>query len=1328
MSKQADNTTPQGQPQDIIGGGIDSGVISQLIEREKLISSKLKTKEHLLFFNGNGAWARMVSSINTIDQKAAEDLVVGKKTITEVVGSSLLAEKNILMGGVFSQDSGLQGGVDFKKYHSPISLGGKGYLDNQKQATADSKTNAYHNYEGIGFRPSPGLESVEVKSKGTYGTLRAADVNFKVYTLEDLEVMQKLFLRPGYTVLLEWGHSQQLNSNQAKGSINSNITTYKNFFKDIAGDQTSDVMQVHEKALQKIAFDADYNYDSMVGYISNFNWSLDSVGGYDCSVKIIAKGSILESIKVTFDPSQTLPANEMSSNETNKGKEERKSIYHKFFSELEKTTGGNSQAAANLAANAGNLAAAAAAVTNPVVATTAGIVNFAINARGAENWGAVKDLLVEDIKKVGGVVVDAAKSVDQAGQATEDLLFGSKAESFSKMNTVSSIEGRFAMENEGFRKRLNKLKQGDKFTIPGTFYDSTYSFEGIEERDAVTGGGFTALEEEELVYYLDNNFSRYGFKFEEGNVTSRAIAGNYDAVIITARNGKIFKCAVDKTLIAESRRDSAAIVDFITENAYLETSELTEEQKKIREQLEILEKAYKESLKQQEKINKENNVDSTALQPEGDVIPVITNENFALNTALHLKNNLNSFAAFRIKDLEAKDTGVLDNDNLNEFWIPLYTLLDIYNNYVTLVDGTKVQRKGSNTPGRKLTQFYTGFQDKTIGGSYEKRLKYISAPFHFSINPMVCILPSPPTSTVLKDSKGNKLKWPDGSTAYPMGQIYKNGFHSQVQSAFTSGIMRGSPDDILNILVSGQFIIDELNKIANQAEDSDQNENNNVVYFIKTLLKGMNDAMGGINDLDLFYDEPDDLYYIVDRKVTPALRKLIPTLSLSGLKSTMTNVNISSQISNRIGNMVSIAAQGVGDKTQENISVLLKWNAGLIDRNVRHKADTNDPDEVKEERDNPEDERLKAWIKDYYDYWYEFNGSKWFDNGDYNKEIVTSLSNYHKKFCQKFVVTAYQKGKDNTPLPPPGTIPVELSFDTIGLGGLKIGQAFMIEPGLLPLNYAKDFGYIITKLEHKIADSKWITTVGTQFYSIKPPTKEELAYFEKIMADTQEFKYPEGSDPTSGGTPGPAVPYNPNDAKLPGDGSVIIKGGSFSKLGKRSDPIQQKLMDALEYAAKATGTTFKITSAGNRPLVNGGAPKRKAILAGNGVKDVNSIGSARHDGGWGVDGHILDNNGKKIAIWEGGDIAQTFIRKVREKGVSGVGLGQYYMSGTAIHLDMAAGNSVYGSVYSAFAAGKGDKGKITPSFLKPLMKATRNNINRPSGTAPNGETFKVSGP
>ena len=113
MSKPAQET-PQGQPQEVIGGGLSLGVINQLIEREKLVSEGRKSKEHLLFFNSNGAWARMVSSVNTITEREADLLALGDLTVEEVVGSKNLAYNNVLMGGTLKQGTS----------SNPTSLGG----------------------------------------------------------------------------------------------------------------------------------------------------------------------------------------------------------------------------------------------------------------------------------------------------------------------------------------------------------------------------------------------------------------------------------------------------------------------------------------------------------------------------------------------------------------------------------------------------------------------------------------------------------------------------------------------------------------------------------------------------------------------------------------------------------------------------------------------------------------------------------------------------------------------------------------------------------------------------------------------------------------------------------------------------------------------------------------------------------------------------------------------------------------------------------------------------------------------------------------------------
>src|SRR5210317_166842 len=254
----------------------------------------------------------LVSSVNTLTEKEATELAAGKKTVNDTVGDNSLAWNNVMMGGTLKQGTpknptSLKGGVS-QDLHSPIEIDKDGYIK-----SGDLRTNAYHKYGSLGFRPTPGLESVSVESKGTYGTLREASINFKVWTLEDLEVAQALYLRPGYTVLVEWGHSLQL-VEEGK-PVNSDIELIRSFLND----KISDPMLKFEKELNEKRKDSNYNYDGFVGYVSNFEWSINSQGGYDCSIKVISKGSVLESIAVTFDPVKAYPADQIASYKTDKG-------------------------------------------------------------------------------------------------------------------------------------------------------------------------------------------------------------------------------------------------------------------------------------------------------------------------------------------------------------------------------------------------------------------------------------------------------------------------------------------------------------------------------------------------------------------------------------------------------------------------------------------------------------------------------------------------------------------------------------------------------------------------------------------------------------------------------------------------------------------------------------------------------------------------------------------------------------------------------------------------------------------------------------------------
>ena len=601
--------------------------------------------------------------------------------------------------------------------------------------------------------------------------------------------------------------------------------------------------------------------------------------------------------------------------------------------------------------------------------------------------------------------------------------------------------------------------------------------------------------------------------------------------------------------------------------------------------------------------------------PAVDQLPIYTRDSFTRAQAQHLKKTLNGFVAFRLESIEEKDTGMFDNDNLNEYWIPLYVVLDVYNQYVSILDATAEPEKGTNTPGRKLTEFYTGYQDiDESKKEYEKECKFLTNEMHFSIDPMTCVLPKPVQNTKVYDSKKIPVPWRDpligfDVNSYAPGLIYKNGFHKNVVEALQRGLMRGESDDILNILVSCQLLQEELDKIISSNKDSDQNEGNDMVSFVRIILKACNEALGGINDLDMLYDEQDDRFYIIDRKITPALRQVLPTLTLSGVRSTISKLSISSKISSNIGSMISIAAQGTGGHTKDNIAPLLEWNRGLLDRHIVHKSQKNTEgnDQVKENRETPEDERLKKWTLAYYAYWEELNGNSgfWHDNGDYDRAAVSNIKGYHKEWCQKWVVDKRSKSKDN-PLPAPGVIPVELSFTTMGIGGLKIGQAFLVEEGILPFQYSENFGFIITGLSHSIADGKWTTDVKTQFYSSKPPTPEEIAFFnEKHNSEAVPYQNVNSASPTSGGSSGSVTTAG---ATLGEQGEIIVADGQDpapiinpNKLGSRK-PTSSKGMApviASKPLVKAWGS--KARTYGKSDVIKGAADGIFAPIGGPGT-------------------------------------------------------------------------------------------------------------------------------
>ena len=233
---------------------------NQLKTRQSAIYNR--SPKDIQYFNARNSWIRMTSSVNVNDDKGA------------------LASKNILQGGTLNNG----------KLRSGIGSANEAYSTRTPGGTADNR---------LGIRLMPGITGIDVKSKSAYGSLREVVVNFNCWDIRQLEDLELLYMRPGYTVLVEWGWLPYLDN---KGELKNNIDFTKN---DIISKTPT------KEALFKSIYDTavtDYhgNYDAMFGYVKNYSWSAREDGGYDCTTTIISVGEVLESLKVNYAPFNNL--------------------------------------------------------------------------------------------------------------------------------------------------------------------------------------------------------------------------------------------------------------------------------------------------------------------------------------------------------------------------------------------------------------------------------------------------------------------------------------------------------------------------------------------------------------------------------------------------------------------------------------------------------------------------------------------------------------------------------------------------------------------------------------------------------------------------------------------------------------------------------------------------------------------------------------------------------------------------------------------------------------------------------------------------------------
>lgn len=247
----------------LVGESLDATVVEQLRRRtQRLTQAGVRAGTDILALGIKNCWTRLSSFTNILPSAANELKKAVGAEITVGTGTSL-AEQWVLKAEQ-------RNGTDLKYGIGPNGAYGSG-------GTSE-----------LGYRPMPGISSVNVESQPPAGLIRSATVKIKVWNLNQLSIIDALYFRLGCSMLLEWGHSIFTDN---KGRLINGPIPINAFANNLTKESV-----LQQLATKRVEY--SHNYDGMLGVVTNYEWVQSPDGSYDCTLRLSGIGSIVESLKI----------------------------------------------------------------------------------------------------------------------------------------------------------------------------------------------------------------------------------------------------------------------------------------------------------------------------------------------------------------------------------------------------------------------------------------------------------------------------------------------------------------------------------------------------------------------------------------------------------------------------------------------------------------------------------------------------------------------------------------------------------------------------------------------------------------------------------------------------------------------------------------------------------------------------------------------------------------------------------------------------------------------------------------------------------------------
>jgi hypothetical protein len=240
------------------------------------------------FYTNTVNRACVVRLSSGVDLKSGTILEGGRyENKGDLVGSGL-AQRYVLEGGTLINIKNNDGKKVSALRRGFPGAGKRGFGFTYGDPTV--RANAGTGDDNYGIVPMPGITDANVRTKSAYGSLREAKVNFVCHNQRQLEILELLYMRPGYCLLLEWGWTTYIDND---GKNTSKFPTIGEFFSPNVSQEIINKQIIQNK------IDTGGNYDGMLGICKNFNYTSRADGGYDCTTEITSTGEVIESLKAT---------------------------------------------------------------------------------------------------------------------------------------------------------------------------------------------------------------------------------------------------------------------------------------------------------------------------------------------------------------------------------------------------------------------------------------------------------------------------------------------------------------------------------------------------------------------------------------------------------------------------------------------------------------------------------------------------------------------------------------------------------------------------------------------------------------------------------------------------------------------------------------------------------------------------------------------------------------------------------------------------------------------------------------------------------------------